>query len=115
VRVVTESVERVVVHSPAVLTLPEHVRRGNGRIAPAIDKFGLELLVNVCEVNDEDGAVRRLVGAVDVVAIEDSHAVGSEVRPELLEMLPDDVLAVARVVERDFLADATDESRVVLA
>ena len=87
----------------------------NGRIAPAIDKFGLELLVNVCKVNDKDGAVRRLVGAVDVVAVEDSHAVGSEVRPELLEMLPDDVLTVARVVERDFLADATDESGVVLA
>ena len=71
--------------------------------------------MNVCKVNDKDGAVRRLVGAVDVVAVEDSHAVGSEVRPELLEMLPDDVLTVARVVERDFLADATDESSVVLA
>ena len=87
----------------------------NGRIAPAVDKFGLELLVNVRQVNDKDGAVGRLVGAVDVVAVEDSHAVGSEVRPELLEVLPDDVLSVARVVERDFLAHAADEAGVVLA
>ena len=90
---------RVVVSFSAVLPLAVDVWSGTVWIASALNKLGLQLGVNVGQMNDKNGPVRRLVGARLVVAVEDAHVIRRMVGPELLEMLADHVLAMTGMIQ----------------
>ena len=98
----------IVVMATAILPLAVDIRVCKVRIASAFLQLGLQLRMGVGQVNDKDASVGRLV--VAVVTMEESSLVRTLVRPKVLEVLADHVLAVTGVIEGDLFADATNEA-----
>ena len=99
---------RVVVRFAPIFSFAVNVRRGTVGIASALDKLGLQLGMNVGQMNDEDGPVWRLVGARLVVAVEDAHVIRRMVGPELLKVLADHVLAMTCMIQRHLFKEKKD-------
>ena len=108
----------IVVMTPPILSFTINIRIGEIRIISTFFEFGLEFRMSICQMNDENASIGCLI--IAVVTMKQSGLIRTFICPKILEMLTDDMLTVAGVIEGDLFAHATNKSnraisRTVLA
>ena len=102
----------VVVTSP-ILSFTINIRIGEIRIVSTFFEFGLEFRMSICQMNDENASIGCLI--IAVVTMKQSGLIRTFIGPKILEMLADDMLTMAGVIEGDLFAHATNESNCAIS
>lgn len=103
----------IVIVTPPILSFTINIRIGEIRIISTFFEFGLEFRMSICQMNDENASIGSLI--IAMVTMKQSGLIRTFICPKILEMLADDMLTVAGVIEGDLFAHATNESNCAIS